>query len=147
MWKFDLTSSANTTLTVPMFTSQVAQDSSTKTYRQPITGGMTAATGPSGGVMLYFGTGSFSFTSDKDDKAQQALYAVNDLSGKTVTSTVTAANLVPYTAAAATAGVDERKITAGTAPANARGWMIQLPAGNGERAVGNPILVLSLIHI
>ncbi|WP_251285067.1 hypothetical protein, partial [Enterobacter hormaechei] len=102
VWKFDLTSSANTTLTVPMFTSQAAQDSSGKTYRQPITGGMTAATGPSGGVMLYFGTGSFSFTSDKDDKSQQALYAVNDLSGKTVTSTVTAANLVPYTAAAAT---------------------------------------------
>lgn len=147
VWKFDLTSSANTTLTVPMFTSQVAQDSSNRTYRQPITGGMTAATGPSGGVMLYFGTGSFSFTSDKDDKSQQALYAVNDLSGKTVTSTVTAANLVPYTAAAAAAGVDERKITAGAAPANARGWMIQLPAGNGERAVGNPILVSGIVFM
>jgi len=72
---------------------------------------------------------------------------VNDLSGKTVTSTVTAANLVPYTAAAATAGVDERKITAGTAPANARGWMIQLPAGNGERAVGNPILVSGIVFM
>src|SRR5204862_221792 len=36
VWKFDLTSSANTTLTVPMFTSQAAQDSSNKTYRQPI---------------------------------------------------------------------------------------------------------------
>ena len=147
IWKFDLTDSSDTALTVPVFTTQVSQDSSARNFRQPITGGMTAATGPSGGVMLYFGTGSFSFYSDKDDTSRQALYAVNDIGGKRVTSTLTSANLAPYTADAPATGAEARRIVAGTAPANARGWMINLPASNGERFVGNPLLVSGIMFM
>lgn len=147
IWKFDLTDSSDTALTVPVFTTQVSQDTSARNFRQPITGGMTAATGPSGGVMLYFGTGSFSFYSDKDDTSRQALYAVNDIGGKRVTSTLTAANLTPYTADVPATGAEARKIVAGTAPANARGWMINLPASNGERFVGNPLLVSGIMFM
>ncbi|WP_459002048.1 pilus assembly protein [Stenotrophomonas sp. PSU_St103] len=147
VWKFDLTDGKDTALSTPVFTTQVSQDAGGRNYRQPITGGMTAATGPSGGVMLYFGTGSFSFYSDKDDKTQQALYAVNDLAGKNVATTVTASNLVPYTAATPATGAEARKIVAGTAPANARGWMVSLPTTNGERFVGNPLLVSGIMFL
>lgn len=147
IWKFDLTSSSDTTLTTPVFTTQVSQDSAGRNFRQPITGGLTAATGPSGGVMLYFGTGSFSFNTDKDDKSRQALYAVNDIAGKSVATTLTSANLMAYAADAPGAGAEARKIVAGTAPADARGWMINLPAANGERFVGNPLLVSGIMFM
>ncbi|HEL2977447.1 TPA: pilus assembly protein [Stenotrophomonas maltophilia] len=147
IWKFDLTDGTNAALSVPVFTSKVAQDTDGRSFRQPITGGMTAATGPSGGVMLYFGTGSFSFYSDKDDKSQQALYALNDTSGKRAVTTLTAGNLVQYTADTPATGAEERRIVAGNAPAGARGWMINLPTGNGERFVGNPLLVSGIMFM
>ncbi|KAG0771509.1 hypothetical protein G6F22_016415 [Rhizopus arrhizus] len=57
VWKFDLRYYAAPT--VPLFTTDTHVDASDRlTYRQPITGGMTVTTGPSGGVMLIFGTGS-----------------------------------------------------------------------------------------
>ncbi|WMJ68607.1 PilC/PilY family type IV pilus protein [Stenotrophomonas sp. 24(2023)] len=147
VWKFDLTSSTDAELAAPLFTTQTHQETDRRVFRQPITGGMTAATGPGGGVMLYFGTGSFSFMNDKQDSTQQALYAVNDLSGKSVTSTLTPDNLVPYTSSAPAAGATERAITLGTAPANARGWVIRLPTANGERFVGNPLLVSGILFM
>lgn len=147
IWKFDLTDSTNAALSVPVFTSKVAQDTDRRNYRQPITGGMTAATGPSGGVMLYFGTGSFSFYSDKDDKTQQGLYAVNDVSGKRAATTLTAANLAVYTADTPGVGAEARSITAGAVPANASGWVVNLPTTNGERFVGNPMLVSGIMFM
>ena len=71
VWKFDLRN--NTVPATPFF---VAADAGN--VRQPIMGGFEAAAGPGGGVMLYFGTGSFSFEGDKVDSQLQTLYGVLD---------------------------------------------------------------------
>ena len=53
VWKFDLRSSTPATQTVPVFTTNLVNGK-----RQPILGGLAAAAGQGGGVMVYFGTGS-----------------------------------------------------------------------------------------
>lgn len=140
LWKFDLRSAA-TSITIPVFTTATHTETSgsnTLTYRQPITGGLTAATGAGGGVMLFFGTGSFSFYNDPADASQQALYGVNDVSNGDPATTLGPSNLQVYSVV--TTG-EERTLTAGGVPANARGWTIILPSTTGERFVGNPSIV------
>lgn len=132
LWKFDLRSNDN--VSVPVFTSRSYTENG-RTVRQPITGGITAGTGTNGGVMLYFGTGSFSFVGDQADTSVQSLYAVNDVVNGAVSTTLTRSNLAPNTVV--TSG-RLRTLTPGTVPANARGWYIDLPAG--ERFIGNPNL-------
>lgn len=140
LWKFDLRSAA-AKVTTPVFTTAThseASGSTSATYRQPITGGLTAATGAGGGVMLFFGTGSFSFVNDPADVSQQALYGVNDVSSGAPATTLTPSNLQAYSVA--TSG-DERTLAAAAPPVNARGWTIALPTTTGERFVGNPTIV------
>lgn len=139
IWKFDLR--ATTAPTVPLFTTNTHVDPSDRlTYRQPITGGMTVTTGPSGGVMLIFGTGSFSYYGDENDAAVQALYGINDTAPGQPTTTLTSANLRPYTAEI---GAGVRTLRAGTAPTVSRGWTVVL--ANKERAVGNPRIVSGVV--
>lgn len=142
VWKFDLRT--NEALSVPVFTTKVAQSPvDGRNYRQPITGGLTATAGPSGGVMLLFGTGSFIFESDADDKVSvQALYGVNDTSIGPALTTLTADNLTPYTVSGDTGA---RQLVLGTAPSPSSGWTIQLPAG--ERSIGNPVVTSGVLFI
>jgi type IV pilus assembly protein PilY1 len=141
VWKFDLRT--NAALTVPLFTTRAFTENGLA-RRQPITGGITAGTGTKGGVMLYFGTGSFSFDGDGTDNTQQSLYGVNDAVNGLVTSTVTRGNLTGRTIA--TDANNFRTLTANTGnPTNPQGWYIDLPLGTGttpasERFVGNPSL-------
>ena len=137
LWKFDLRSNAN--VSVPVFTTRSYTESG-RTLRQPITGGITAGTGNSGGVMLFFGTGSFAFVGDQADNSVQSLYGVNDVVNGAVSSTLTRSNLTPSTV---TTSGNTRTLTQGTAPSNSRGWYIDLPAG--ERFVGNPNLNNGLV--
>ncbi len=140
VWKFDLRSNSNT-LATPLFTTLPSTDAGLQ-VRQPITGGITAGTGNNGGVMLYFGTGSYSFVEDPKDKSLQSLYAVNDLISGAITTTLTRANLSGYTA-----GISGtlRTLTAGTAPSNSRGWYIDLSLR--ERFVGNPSLSNGILYM
>ncbi|HIE0125954.1 TPA: pilus assembly protein [Stenotrophomonas maltophilia] len=143
VWKFDLLSDA-TTVTVPAFTTGTFVQSGS-TYRQPITGGLQVASGESGGVLVMFGTGSFSFNDDTlpiSGTQIQSVYGFNDLSAGVITSTLTRSNLTPNTLST-TGGA--RSIQAGTAPTGARGWYVDLPAG--ERAVGYPELASSTLFI
>ncbi|PKH71190.1 pilus assembly protein [Stenotrophomonas sp. Betaine-02u-21] len=143
VWKFDLLSTANS-VTVPVFTTSTFVQSGA-TYRQPITGGLQASAGESGGVLVMFGTGSFSFNDDTlpiSSTQIQSLYGFNDTSNAAVTSTLTRTSLTPYTVAAGTGG---RTLSRGTAPTSARGWYIDLPAG--ERAVGYPELASGILFI
>ena len=73
VWKFDLLSNSVALGGEPLF---IAQDSGGN--RQSVTGGLTVATGPGGGVMVYFGTGSFIFTGDPLDTSIQTMYGVLD---------------------------------------------------------------------
>lgn len=133
VWKFDLRSSA-TTVGTPVFTTRTYTDNN-RTLRQPITGGITAGSGPNGGVMLFFGSGSFSFIGDQADTSVQSLYAVNDLANGAVSSTVTSASL---TGGQVVTNGDQRTLVRSTPPNGSLGWYVDLPAG--ERFVGNPSL-------
>src|SRR5690606_1151914 len=64
IWKFDLRTAGS--ISTPVFTTQEQVEGGV-TYRQPIIGGLTATAGRGGGVMLLFGTGSFSFVNDDAD--------------------------------------------------------------------------------
>ncbi len=152
IWKFDLRapvavnqSTPTKQQTRPLFTS-AETTSSGSTYRQPITGGMLATAGPSGGVMLYFGTGSFSFTADPGDRTIQSLYAIIDPIRGAPTSSfapITPSNLVARTISGTSNGA--RTITTGAAPASSRGWRLTLPAG--ERFVGYPSIASGVVFL
>lgn len=132
IWKFDLRAADPDDLTTPLFV--------TKTYtgagpeagtRQPILGGLTAAAGPGGGVMVFFGTGSFSFSPDSTDSTSQSLYAVLDNGG---TTTLTRTNLHQQTIVSTVGDVRDTSSTA--MPPGKSGWFLDL--GVGERFVGYP---------
>ncbi|MDQ1119783.1 MULTISPECIES: PilC/PilY family type IV pilus protein [Pseudoxanthomonas] len=141
VWKFDLRN--NSTQTVPLF---VAKDPSG--VRQPIMGGFDAASGAGGGVMLYFGTGSFSFEDDKSDKQIQTLYGILD-SGSSIDGR---SDLQQQTITAETAG-KTRAVTSNVVPAGKRGWYLDLGissggvvAASGERFVGYPRVDSGLVY-
>ncbi len=125
VWKFDLLSNSVALGGEPLF---IAQDSGGN--RQSVTGGLTVATGPGGGVMVYFGTGSFIFTGDPLDTSIQTMYGVLDR-GAPVAGR---AALQQQTVGTDAGGFRE---TSNNALAAGRyGWYIDLPAG--ERIVGYP---------
>lgn len=72
VWKFDLRDNSVGFNGTPLFT---AKDGAGN--RQPITGGLQV-TSAGGGAMIYFGTGSFSFENDPEDKSMQTMYGVLD---------------------------------------------------------------------
>ena len=128
VWKFDLRSETPSAPTMPLFVTQ-SHTEGARTFRQPILGGIAATVGPSGGVMLYFGTGSFSFEDDPEDDSLQSLYAVNDVTWGEIENTLDVDDLtnVPLNA--------DRTIAPGqTVPLI--GWYVNLP--EGERMVGYP---------
>lgn len=136
VWKFDLRSSSPAALTVPFF---VSTDSGGA--RQAIIGGFEAAAGPGAGVILYFGTGSFSFVNDASDKQVQSLYAVLDQG-----VAVDRSQLHQQTVVSDALGVRTTSVT--PIPAGKKGWYIDLSVGgvaSGERFVGNPRLESGVI--
>ncbi|AOA71931.1 pilus assembly protein [Stenotrophomonas rhizophila] len=139
VWKFDLRSTGN--LSVPLFTTLPSTESGVR-IRQPITGGITAGAGNSGGVMLYFGTGSFSFEDDPRDSSLQTLYAVNDTVNGPIGTGLSRANLSGYTA---NFSGSQRTLTAGTPPTGSRGWFIDL--AYRERFVANPSLSNGIVYM
>lgn len=144
IWKFDLRTNVVGNGGLPIFTAAVG------TVRQPITGGLEVAAGPGGGVLLYFGTGSFSFENDASDQGVQSLYSVLDSSPATP-ATKLRTNLAQQTLAAS--GTGQRTLTSN--PVNyvtQSGWFMDLATTDGtdtflrgERFVGNPRLQSGLI--
>lgn len=138
VWKFDLRDNTVAFDGAPFFT---ATDSAGK--RQPITGGLEAALGPYNGVMVLFGTGSFSFDGDKQNTDIQSAYGILDKGGDD-----------PVTGARATV-LQQQFLTGGEmssrAPVNyfdQSGWFIDFGVTaadgsvtrTGERMVGYPRL-------
>lgn len=124
VWKFDLINNAVALGGQPLF---VAQDSGGN--RQPIMGGLTAAAGPSGAVMIYFGTGSFSFTGDENNTSQQSLYGILDRG-----TAVTRGQLLQQTVGSTTG--DFRQTSSNSITSAHAGWHLDL--SSGERFVGYP---------
>jgi len=150
VWKFDLnnvtattgTAGAGATITVPFFTTNTFTENNVR-QRQAITGGTTVTIGRRGGVMLLFGTGSFSFVGDDNDTTSvQSLYGVEDVSAGAVGTTVTRSTL--QGGSVTTSGAS-RTLTQQVAPANAVGWYVDLPAG--ERFVANPTIASGIVYM
>ena len=137
IWKFDLRAATPANQTVPVFVTNT--DSSG--LRQPILGGLAAAAAPSGGVMVFFGTGSFSFEGDATDTTVQSLYGVQDRPGRT--ATLTRANLTAQTIG--TTSADTRATSMNPLASGKLGWYMDLPAG--ERVVGNPRIESGILFI
>lgn len=131
VWKFDLREATPPDQDTPLFTSLRYTAGPEEGTRQPILGGLTASAGPAGGVLVYFGTGSFSFTGDTGDTTQQSLYGVLDNNSGT---TVTRDELLQQTILSTEDGA--RMISTNLMTAGLRGWYIDLPAG--ERFVAYP---------
>jgi len=141
VWRFDLLETTDT-ISTPVFTTATRTESN-MVYRQPITGGLVATAGEGGGVMLMFGTGSFSFVNDKADETTQSLYGFTDRF-TTPTTTVTRDKLQPFTVVASANG-SSRQVAAGTRPTGALGWYLDLP--KGERFVGYPDVVAGVVFM
>ena len=125
VWKFDLLSNSVALSGQPLF---IARDAANT--RQSILGGLTTAAGPSGGVMVYFGTGSFSFTGDPSITNQQTIYGIFDngtaVAGRGV--------LLQQTYGAAANGL--RTTSNNPFAVGNRGWYLDLPTT--ERFIGYP---------
>ncbi|WP_454831865.1 pilus assembly protein [Pseudoxanthomonas wuyuanensis] len=139
IWKFDLRSATPANQTTPFF---IAEDAAGG--RQAITGGMTAARAPGAGVMLYFGTGSFSFVEDNIDKTMQTLYGIIDRENG---STIAGRDDLHQQRVVSDADGD-RIITTSLSTPGKLGWYLDLgvsgqsgnPVATGERSVGNPVI-------
>ncbi|MGH8758690.1 MAG: pilus assembly protein [Burkholderiales bacterium] len=135
IWKFDLRTAAPPPPARPLFTTMLYASGRENGTRQPILGGLTVAAGRGGGVMIYFGTGSFSFDGDGIDTTQQSLYGVLDNNSGT---TITPSSLLQQTiGATTTVNGQMTRATSSYIPSYTQfGWFINLPSG--ERFVGYP---------
>lgn len=142
IWKFDLVNP--TQQTKPFFIAKSEYNNSAAdgpfADRQAILGGIEAASGPGGGVMLYFGTGSFSFQGDPTDRQMQTLYGVLDkgiaVSGRSALQKQTIIS-----------GTDDRQVSVLPLGLGKLGWYLDLgvsgtgnPVATGERFIGYPQL-------
>lgn len=141
VWKFDLGSGANQT--TPFF---VATDKAGE--RQAILGGFEAASGPAGGVMIYFGTGSFSFVGDPDDRQLQTFYGVLDTGAAVAGRSALLAQRV------VTDTLGTRTVTTNGLGFSNKGWLVDLGVTatsggatvmTGERSVGNPVVTSGVV--
>lgn len=150
IWKFDLRDAttpgilpATPDQTRPVFTTLTYTSGPQMGTRQPIIGGLTAAQGPGGGVMVYFGSGSFSFDGDATDNSLQSLYAVLDTSTGDPTTTVDRSDLLMQAITASSAGT--RSTSSNVATVLRSGWYLDLPVG--ERFVGYPRVESGLLFM
>ncbi|RDZ29249.1 pilus assembly protein [Lysobacter silvisoli] len=149
LWKFDLSAANAASWNIalggqPLFSAKDANGNA-----QPITGGLDVASGPGGGVAVYFGTGRYFASGDESLPANppvQSLYAVYDRCA--------AADCTARIAGRASLG--EQALQAQTADAAGNssrsvsqvssgndGWFLDLKVGatgNGERFIGVPRL-------
>lgn len=137
VWKFDLRDAAPSAVTTPLFVTNTYADNT----RQPILGGLAVASGTGDSVVLYFGTGSFSFSGDETDSTVQSLYGVVD---RATGTTLTRASLTQQTVTVED-GSTTREVSNNTGALANSGWYIDLPAG--ERMVSNPTVESGVVFI
>lgn len=142
VWKFDLRDDDIPEPALPLFVTKPIVEGA-RTFRQPITGGFAATTGAGGGVMLIFGTGSFSFEDDPKDETLQSLYAVNDTERGPTTATIGLDKLTRYSVGT---GTEARGMTRdAVVPLFPQGWYVDLAAG--ERFVGYPNIASGMVFL
>jgi type IV pilus assembly protein PilY1 len=131
LWKFDLTSFADQT--TPLF---VAQNASSQ--RQPITAQPVLGGHPSGGVLVYFGTGQYLQSADVLDTSTQTFYGIWD-NGVTVDRS----QLLQQTIVAQTGEFGSQLRETSGNPidwSTQRGWYMDFTQPSGERIVTQALL-------
>lgn len=140
VWKFDLRNNTVANANKPLF---IARNKDNFNERQPIIGGLEA-TMAGDNVMVFFGTGAFSFTGDPSDRTMQTIYGVMDRGSQVVgRSELQRQYILEQTTSQ---GLQVRMITGERLDATKKGWYLDLgvdagrtgnPVGTGERSVGN----------
>jgi type IV pilus assembly protein PilY1 len=163
LWKFDLSASTSASWGLgnggsPLF---IARNASNKI--QPITSQPAIGSNTNGGVLVYFGTGSYLTNADVANTDVQSFYAIWDK--PSTTGTVARSVLVQQTITAqiakgttqtnadgttTTFGFDVRTTSANTVDytTTKRGWYMDLvpPNGNGgERVISTPLVKLDRV--
>lgn len=150
LWKFDLSSSASSDWSTsnsgnPVFTAVNASGNAQPITAQPEVMALTSGT-PSGGVMLYFGTGRYLSGTDPNDTEVQSFYAVWDNgSGSVTRSQLQEQTIVSETSAF---GFDLRETSSNTVDWNTkRGWYMDLvvppktsSGPGGERVISRALV-------
>lgn len=149
LWKFDLSSIDSTIWGlanggVPLFTARNASSQVQPITVQPVVGGH-----PSGGVLVYFGTGRYLTSTDPANIEIQSFYAVWD---NGTVGTVTRSQFQPQTIIAETTefGFNLRETSRSTVDwsGGKRGWYLDLVPSTGaagERVVSTALLKLDRI--
>jgi len=148
IWKYNLSSPTPSAWSVefsgtPLFTA--AKDG----VAQPITGGIEVASGPGGGVSLFFGTGRYFAVGDNTGGTGlpvQSLYAITDnLTGAAITTGRDALVGQALMQGTSSGGYDIRGVTRNPVSyVTKRGWYVDLKVVTGEavgeRFIGNPTI-------
>lgn len=143
LWKIDMTSISPTGWGVAYGGAPVFTATDSGSVRQPITGGLELIRLPSGGTMVYFGTGRYLTATDADPATSnqvQAFYAVLDRG----TASLTRSSLQQQTITGQNFGAQVTRSTSANPVdySTQYGWYLDLTVnaapGIGERYIGTP---------
>lgn len=150
MWKFDLSAASSASWSVansgnPVFSAVNENGEAQPITAQPEINALTSGT-PSGGVMLYFGTGRYLTSTDPNDTQVQSFYAIWDNGSSTVSRSQLQVQSI--TDETSEFGFDIRETSNNIVDwTSQRGWYMDLvvppttAAGpGGERVISRPLV-------
>ncbi len=149
LWKFDLSSANPADWSIALGGSPLFSAVDPSGAAQPITGQILLNNGPSGGVMVYFGTGRYFVSGDASSLQVQSLYGIWD---NLSTAVAGRGSLVGQTMASTTSAnsYETRSVSSNTVNyVSNRGWYVDLAANGvaaGERFIGTPYLLNGVVY-
>ncbi|WP_397573436.1 pilus assembly protein [Silanimonas sp.] len=154
LWKFDLSSTSNSSWVVGLAGNPLARARDINDDPQPITGGVTVAKGPSGGVMVNFGTGRYLTDTDAVAGGTQQLQSLYGVWDRGTVSGITRASLREQqilTQFGTGSNLGRTLSNNRVDYATQNGWYLDLRVGsatpNGERMIGDPRVIGQTITI
>ena len=143
LWKFDLQSGSSVSWALANGGSPLFAAADAGSHMQPITAPPVIGAHPSGGILIYFGTGRYLASTDSSDHQVQSFYAIWD---NGASGTVTRGELQAHTIVAETTEFtfNQRETSKENVDwGSQRGWYMDLwpPAGAaGERIIFRALL-------
>jgi type IV pilus assembly protein PilY1 len=148
LWKFDLSGTAPTSWNVAFSGTPLFRATDINLDAQPITGAVAVSRGPSGGVMVHFGTGSYLTDTDAVTKGAQQLQSFYGVWDRGSTSGMTRTSLQAQTITDQFGtGIDLGRTLSNNRVnyATLNGWYLDLRVGtatpSGERFIGEPRII------
>lgn len=154
LWKFDLSSTSNSSWGVGLAGNPPARARDINGDPQPITGGISVARGPSGGVMVNFGTGRYLTDTDAVAGGSQQLQSFYGVWDRGTVSGITRGSLQQQqilTQFGSGSNLGRTLSNNRVNYATQNGWYLDLRVGsttpNGERMIGDPRVIGQTITI